>query len=59
MVELREVLLFDPAPIDPPLIPLNVQLALQVVLLLISHWDPGDAAGQGVILNPGNKEVLE
>jgi hypothetical protein len=36
-----------------------VQLAVQVVPLRVSPWDPGDATRKGTLLDPGDEEVLE
>ena len=54
-----EVLLLDPAPISPPLVPFGVKLVIQVVLLRISPWDPSDANRKSALLDPRDEEMLE
>jgi hypothetical protein len=51
VVVLREVFLFDPAPVCSPFNPLNMEFALEVLLFQPRPRNPSYAAGKGVALN--------
>ena len=58
--ERLRVLLYNPAPVCSPLIPLAVELPLQIGLLLAGSRDLGDPPGKGFpSLDTGHEEMAE